>query len=257
MSPSLSASPHENAEFSGESHTDESIEKIYGSFDPYEPAPPLCVELSEADRAAIGVLLEGGTTALPFTRNALTVVAQRYLARAPVTGRLLETPEQMFARVAHALANVETALYGASEEARAAHEAEFYGAMTRFEFMPAGRTLANCGAATRLTSNCVVLNIEDSMESIFGTLRDAALLQKAGSGIGFPLHLMRPAGDSTVSSFGSSSGPISFLRVYNAAFSVVKQQGRSGANMAVMSVSARHDAVISRANVWISKILGA
>tara|TARA_R110002050_G_scaffold178236_1_gene311542 strand:- start:176 stop:514 length:339 start_codon:yes stop_codon:yes gene_type:complete len=74
------------------------------------------------------------------------------------------------------------------------------------------------------------------MESIFGTLQDAALLQKAGSGLGFPLHLMRPAGSQTKASFGMASGPVSFLHVYNTAFGVIKQQNRHGANMAVMSV---------------------
>lgn len=74
------------------------------------------------------------------------------------------------------------------------------------------------------------------MESIFQTLKDAALLQKAGSGLGFPLHLMRPAGSITEASYGNASGPVSFLQVYNTAFGVIKQQNRHGANMAVMRV---------------------
>jgi ribonucleoside-diphosphate reductase alpha chain len=108
--------------------------------------------------------------------------------------------------------------------------------MSHAEFAPAGRTLANAGGINRVVSNCIVLHIEDTMESIFQTLHDAALLQKAGSGLGFPLHLMRPAGSLTKASLGSSSGPCSFLHVYNTAFGVVKQQSRNGANMAVMSV---------------------
>jgi ribonucleoside-diphosphate reductase alpha chain len=130
--------------------------------------------------------------------------------------------------------------------------------MHDMEFLPAGRTLANAGGPTKTVPNCIVLHIEDNMESIFSTLHNAALLQKDGSGtviwvlfvvlvdgtscsflesagLGFPLHLMRPAGTITKRSFGTSSGPVSFLHVYNTAFGVIKQQNRNGANMAVMA----------------------
>jgi ribonucleoside-diphosphate reductase alpha chain len=123
------------------------------------------------------------------------VVAKRYLLKNH-EGQVLETPEEMFQRVAHALAEVEKN-YGMNAQKIDELARNFYEIMANFEFTPAGRTLANAGGPTRLVSNCIVLHIEDTMESIFGTLRDAALLQKAGSGLGFPLHLMRPAGSLT------------------------------------------------------------
>lgn len=171
---------------------------------------------------------------MQFTENALQVLRKRYLLHTH-DGTPLETPEQMFRRVARALAQVE-AKYGATSEMISLHEREFFEIMSGLRFVPAGRTLANAGAPTPLVSNCIVLHIKDSMEDIFQTLKDAALLQKAGSGLGFPLHLMRPAGSVTEASFGNASGPVSFLQVYNTAFGVIKQQNRHGANMAVMRV---------------------
>ena len=171
---------------------------------------------------------------MKFTDNATKVVAKRYLLRTH-DGTPIETPPEMFRRVAHALAQVE-GKYGATPEQIKEHEDSFFNIMEQFQFTPAGRTLANAGGPTPLVSNCIVLHIEDSMEGIFQTLKDAALLQKAGSGLGFPLHLMRPAGSITEASYGNASGPVSFLQVYNTAFGVIKQQNRHGANMAVMRV---------------------
>lgn len=186
------------------------------------------------DEAAVRALLDGLYTQLPFTFNGLCVVAKRYLQR-DAAGKIVETPDQMFYRVARALAGVERQ-YKKSEAEVDAYERAFFEVMARFQFTPAGRTLANAGTERPIVANCVVLHIEDTMDSIFDTLHDAALLQAAGCGLGFPLHLMRPAGAPTKRSQGSSSGPISFLHVYNTAFGVIKQQNRHGANMAVMSV---------------------
>ncbi len=117
---------------------------------------------------------------------------------------------------------------------------EYYKIMVNKEFCPAGRTLANCGindGVRKVVPNCIVLHIEDSLigpNSIMRTLQDAVILQRQGSGLGFPWHLLRPAGEPT--KMGTSSGPISFLKAYNQFFSVIKQQNRHGANMAVMSV---------------------
>ncbi len=179
-------------------------------------------------------ILRGRTTKLPYTLNALQVVAKRYLVR-DEEGELAESPEEMLERVADALSKVEF-LYGKSEEEVKKFYKEFLEITKSFEFTAAGRTIANAGGPTRVVSNCIVLHIEDSMDSIFQTLKEAALLQQAGSGLGFPLHLMRPAGLFTVRSRGQASGPISFLQVYNQAFGVIKQQNRHGANMAVMRV---------------------
>ncbi|MBT4936052.1 adenosylcobalamin-dependent ribonucleoside-diphosphate reductase [Candidatus Woesearchaeota archaeon] len=179
-------------------------------------------------------IMEGRTTDLPFSLNALQVVAKRYLVR-DEEGNITESPEEMFERVSKALADVELR-YGKSQEEVEKVRSQFFDVLTSFTFSPAGRTLANAGGPTRLVSNCIVLNIQDSMESIFQTLKDASLLQQAGSGLGFPLHLMRPAGYRTIKSRGMASGPVSFLRVFNSAFGVIKQQNRHGANMAVMRV---------------------
>ncbi|OHT08046.1 Ribonucleotide reductase, all-alpha domain containing protein [Tritrichomonas foetus] len=171
--------------------------------------------------------IEGVTTALPFTSNALKVMKARYLIHDD-NDQLIETPEQMFQRVAKTLASVE------KEPEQWA--SKFENVMMNFEFVPAGRTLANAGAKTTLVSNCVVLHMEDSLDSIFETLKDAALLQQAGSGIGFPFHLLRPAGYKCKRTLGSSSGPLSFLRIYSEAFRIIQQHGRHGANMAMMRV---------------------
>ncbi|MDA2921986.1 ATP cone domain-containing protein [Patescibacteria group bacterium AH-259-L07] len=113
---------------------------------------------------------------------------------------------------------------------------QFYEVMANFEFMPAGRTLANAGTDHPIVSNCIVLHIDDSMDGIFQTLHDAALLQQAGSGLGFPFHMLRPAGSIGKRTQSVASGPVSFLKVYNRAFGVIKQQMRSGANMSVMRI---------------------
>ncbi len=180
-------------------------------------------------------LMNGFTTKLPFTNNALRVIAGRYLVRDDEKGSIVESPEGMFHRVADSLAAIERN-YGKGDTEVKHTAQQFWEVLSSFEFTPAGRTLANAGAPTPLISNCIVLHMEDSMKGIFKTLSDAALLQKAGSGLGFPFHLLRPAGAFCKSSRGTAGGPVSFLHVYNEAFGVIKQQGRHGANMAVMKV---------------------
>lgn len=179
-------------------------------------------------------ILDGKTTKLPFSVNALRVLAGRYLQRDD-NGEVNETPEEMFTRVAKALAGVEKN-YGKKDEEVKKTENDFQSVLNNFEFLPAGRTLANAGGKTRLVANCIVLHPEDSMEGIFSTLKDAALLQQAGSGLGFPWHMLRPAGTRTKRTQGTASGPVSFMKAYNEAFGVIKQQGRHGANMGVMRV---------------------
>jgi len=180
-------------------------------------------------------ILSGKTTKLSVSLNSLKILAGRYLLKDRKANTVLETPEEMFQRVARAIAGVERR-YKKSPKQIKEWEKNFYEVMTNFEFIPAGRTLANAGASTPVVSNCIVLHIEDSMDGIYSTLRDATLLQQAGSGLGFPFHNLRPAGSLAKRTQGVASGPVSFLRVYNEAFGVVKQQGRHGANMAVMRV---------------------
>jgi ribonucleoside-diphosphate reductase alpha chain len=169
-----------------------------------------------------------------FSENALNVMRKRYLLTDEKTGKQ-ETPAEMFHRVASALAAVEKN-YKHNTEFIKKTEENFFDIMASKKFIPAGRTLANAGGETALVANCIVLPIHDSMESIFQTLKDAALLQQAGSGLGFALDELRPAMSPTKRSRGVSSGPVSFLKVYNTAFGTIKQQGRHGANMAMMSV---------------------
>ncbi|MDO8564397.1 MAG: ribonucleotide reductase N-terminal alpha domain-containing protein, partial [bacterium] len=171
---------------------------------------------------------------LGFVDNAIRVIEKRYLVRNE-KGEVVETPKGMFRRIARALAEVEYK-YGATEEQVTFWEQSFYKVLSRFEFTPAGRTITNAGGPTRVVANCIVLHFGDSMDGIFSTLRDASLLQQAGSGLGFAWHLLRPAGTTTIASRGQASGPVSFLHAYNTAFGVIKQQGRHGANMGVMRV---------------------
>ena len=118
--------------------------------------------------------VEGVKTALPFTTNAMKVMKSRYLVQDD-SGNVVENPGQMFHRVAARLASV--------EKDPATWTAKFEEVMDKFEFSRAGRTLANAGAATTLVSNFVVLHMDETLDSIFQTLKDASLLQQAGSGI--------------------------------------------------------------------------
>ncbi|MDI6720796.1 MAG: adenosylcobalamin-dependent ribonucleoside-diphosphate reductase [Candidatus Aenigmarchaeota archaeon] len=179
-------------------------------------------------------ILNDKTTKLPFSLNALQVIAKRYLVH-DRDGNVIESPEEMFYRVANTLAEVEYS-YGKDEEDVKKLGEDFLMIMKSFEFVPAGRTLANAGAPTPIVPNCIVLHMDDSMDGIFQTLKEASVLQQAGSGLGFPFHLLRPAGNIAKRSRGVASGPVSFLKVYNTAFGVIKQQNRHGANMGVMRV---------------------
>ncbi|MBI4094375.1 MAG: ribonucleotide-diphosphate reductase subunit alpha, partial [Candidatus Liptonbacteria bacterium] len=168
-----------------------------------------------------------------FSENALKMMRKRYLAKRGDGSQ--ESPAEMFRRIAKALAAVEHA-YGGDAEFIAKTEEEFFEIMARKEYTPAGRTITNAGAPTPIVANCIVLPVLDSMDSIFQTLKDAALLQQAGSGLGFDFSHLRPAMTPTKKSNGVASGPVSFLMVYNEAFNIIKQQGRHGANMAMMEI---------------------
>jgi ribonucleoside-diphosphate reductase alpha chain len=175
------------------------------------------------------------TVSPPISDNARCIMERRYLLKTH-DGELLETPNQLWRRIAHAIASVDDRVYKVPRDKVAAFEEALHGEMASHRFIPAGRTLANAGGPTPVAPNCVVLGIDDSLDSIFSTLHDAVLLQQGGCGLGFALDTMRPAGALARTTYGSSSGPISFLGVYSSAFSIVKQQNRSGANMAVCSI---------------------
>lgn len=160
---------------------------------------------------------------------------RRYLLKSH-DGVLLETPEQMWRRVAHAIASIDDRVYRVPASRVSEFEEALHAEMASHRFVPAGRTLANAGGPTPVVQNCVVLGIDDSLDSIFSTLHDAVLLQQHGSGLGFSLSSLRPAGAQARTTYGYSSGPVSFLGVYSASFSIVRQMQRSGANMAVCSI---------------------
>jgi ribonucleoside-diphosphate reductase alpha chain len=173
-------------------------------------------------------------TAPLLSENALLVLRKRILARNQA-GEIIETPEDMFRRVARSIASAELE-YGTATGV-AAYEESFFEIMTRLEFLPNSPTLMNAGRDLGQLSGCFVLPIEDSMESIFNTLADTALIQKSGGGTGFSFSRLRPKDDPIESTHGQSSGPVSFIRLYNFATEVTKLGGkRSGANMAILRV---------------------
>lgn len=161
-----------------------------------------------------------------LTPEALTVLRARYLQNG-------ESPEEMFWRVAKHVASAEAA-YGQDSEQAAK---KFFSLMSERFFLPNSPALMNAGKPRAQMAACFVLPIEDSLEGIFDTLKYAALIHQSGGGTGFAFSRLRPKGDSVALTGGVSSGPVSFMHIFNAATEVVRQGAvRRGANMAVLRV---------------------
>ncbi len=166
--------------------------------------------------------------------NALRVLEARYLRR-DAARRVIETPEELFRRVARGIAHAELLLGTARDAAR--WEARFHELLVSLDFLPNSPTLMNAGTPLGQLAACFVLPVEDTMESIFDAVRAMALLQRAGGGTGFAFSRLRPRGDTVRSTGGEASGPVSFMRVFDCATENIKQGGRRrGANMGVLRV---------------------
>ena len=162
---------------------------------------------------------------MKLSRQALTVLEKRYLKK-DEKGHVLESPQELFQRVAHTASLNNKSQY-----------IKFLKLLTSLEFLPNSPALMNAGTSLGQLSACFVIPVEDSLESIFEALKDMAIIQQSGGGTGFSFSNLRPKGDVVKTTHGIASGPVSFMKIFNTATEVIKQGGRRrGANMGILSV---------------------
>jgi len=171
---------------------------------------------------------------LVLSDNAKRVLKRRYLKK-DSKGKLIESPKQMFTRVARHIARAEKK-YGDADASKQMEET-FYRMMTELKFLPNSPTLMNAGRRLGQLAACFVLPVEDSMDGIFDALKNAALIHKSGGGTGFSFSRLRPKDSRVGTTGGVASGPVSFMKIFNTATEQVKQGGtRRGANMAILKI---------------------
>lgn len=168
---------------------------------------------------------------LKLSINAIVVLEKRYLLKDD-KGKVVETPSQMFKRVARTIADVDRR-YGDIDADSA--EEDYYRLMSELIFLPNSPTLMNAGTELGQLSACFVIPVNDSLEGIFDALKAMAIIQQSGGGTGFSFSRLRPKGDIVKTTMGAASGPVSFMRVFDVATDVIKQGGkRRGANMGIL-----------------------
>ncbi|MFL1895333.1 adenosylcobalamin-dependent ribonucleoside-diphosphate reductase [Aquimarina sp. 2-A2] len=167
---------------------------------------------------------------IQLTNNARQILKERYLLKDDHC-QVIEDPQELFWRVAKAIAAAEEVID------RVTWEARFYKMLSNFEFLPNSPTLMNAGTNKGQLSACFVLPVRDSLEAIFTTLKNAALIHQSGGGTGFNFSELRQKNDIVSSSGGTSSGPVAFIKIFDAATEQVKQGGkRRGANMGILNI---------------------